>query len=572
MGTTNARRLHAARAVAAALAALALDATSLAAQRAPARVANIRQLTLVAAAPGERLEIVLDRAVTPEAAREAPDLLAIELDATRPAYGVHGRVFEGGLVAEIRLLAVGVPSRPRARLAIRTRGPSTHRIRVDGNRIVVELVPEGFELAPAVSAPAAPLPAAPPAAAPTAPVPLPEPVPVAAAPKTAELPSPLVESTIFEEDLPEARIEEAPAEVPPPLTPAAVPGLDAAPPTAPLAALAPEPAAAPAPRLREIYSVAPEAVPPLAVEARPTTLDELAPSPAAAGAPRLREIFVVEAETVAALDLPSPLTTDIAAALPANVESPVLRVVLPEEPEPDVALVPIAPIATAVEPAPATPPATAPGPEPPPTTEEATTMLPDEVVRADELVPPAEIARPLPAPPLPIQPSPPATRPSPATRVLGIERIEPGVVRITADGVLTYLSFRLENPERFVLELAGVVDASPVDSLQVDEPLLLRVRVGQYRHAPRPVTRVVFDLRTPSIPEIESTPTGLVVRFVRAVPRVAAAPQPPPAAAATNRSFSTLASLLTRASSRNAALQDATSSDQTNVTGRRARV
>jgi type IV pilus assembly protein PilQ len=81
-------------------------------------------------------------------------------------------------------------------------------------------------------------------------------------------------------------------------------------------------------------------------------------------------------------------------------------------------------------------------------------------------------------------------------------------IRISGDGALAYNAFRLENPSRLVIDLAGVKNSVAKSSINVADPLVKRVRVGQFKTAPDPVTRVVVDLGAKSnyqiIPDGES--------------------------------------------------------------------
>ncbi len=108
------------------------------------------------------------------------------------------------------------------------------------------------------------------------------------------------------------------------------------------------------------------------------------------------------------------------------------------------------------------------------------------------------------------------------------------VIQVAGDGEFSYSTFQLENPERFVIDLTGVVNSSatsvvPVASDQVDQ-----IRIGQFKPRPEPISRVVFDLRGSVQPAIERTADGLTVSFRPGepmAPRVAeAVPAPPPAA------------------------------------------
>jgi type IV pilus assembly protein PilQ len=121
-----------------------------------------------------------------------------------------------------------------------------------------------------------------------------------------------------------------------------------------------------------------------------------------------------------------------------------------------------------------------------------------------------------------------------ATRLSSIERIGEGTVRIAGDGEFAYSTFRLENPERFVIDLDGVLNRSDRGTLAISEKTLSRVRVSQFKAQPAPVARVVFDLTTPTVPAIERTSAGLVVRFGAepvAAAEKAAETAPAPAAA-----------------------------------------
>ena len=93
------------------------------------------------------------------------------------------------------------------------------------------------------------------------------------------------------------------------------------------------------------------------------------------------------------------------------------------------------------------------------------------------------------------------------------EEGEGTVVRITGDGNFAYSTFQLANPDRFVIDLDGVVNQSARSSAPLDGNILARIRVSQFKQRPEPVSRVVFDLRQTVPPTIERGPQGLVVRF-----------------------------------------------------------
>jgi type IV pilus assembly protein PilQ len=117
-------------------------------------------------------------------------------------------------------------------------------------------------------------------------------------------------------------------------------------------------------------------------------------------------------------------------------------------------------------------------------------------------------------------PDRPAVAPAPdgatATRLDGIEVLasEGGaVVRIAGDGAFPYSTFALDEPERFVIDIDGVINRSARPTLAVEGGILERVRVAQFKPYPKPVSRVVFDLRGKVVPVIERTADALVVTF-----------------------------------------------------------
>ena len=131
--------------------------------------------------------------------------------------------------------------------------------------------------------------------------------------------------------------------------------------------------------------------------------------------------------------------------------------------------------------------------------------------------PPAAPAAPAPALADLGTPDRPAVAPppggAPADRLEGLELVSDTTVRIAGNGEFAYSTFRLENPERFVIDLEGVQNASDRSVLPVGAGAVSRVRVSQFRAQPDAVSRVVFDLVSPAVPAIERTANGLIVRF-----------------------------------------------------------
>ncbi len=128
-----------------------------------------------------------------------------------------------------------------------------------------------------------------------------------------------------------------------------------------------------------------------------------------------------------------------------------------------------------------------------------------------------------------------------ATRLREIDVVADGsdsVVRVLGNGDFAYSTFLLSNPDRFVIDLAGVVNEGGRNTPPLAGDRLARVRVSQFRVQPQPVSRVVFDLKQASAPAVERTSVGLLVRFGdAAVPleaeRLSSAPEPRQAPEAT---------------------------------------
>ncbi|MEM1176859.1 MAG: type IV pilus secretin PilQ [Acidobacteriota bacterium] len=101
------------------------------------------------------------------------------------------------------------------------------------------------------------------------------------------------------------------------------------------------------------------------------------------------------------------------------------------------------------------------------------------------------------------------------------------VVQVVGDGEFAFSSFRLENPERFVIDLTGVVNTGASATVPVGSANVEQIRIGQFKPRPEPVSRVVFDLQDGSVPTITRTGDGLLVSFGgAAIPEVAAARVP----------------------------------------------
>ncbi len=88
------------------------------------------------------------------------------------------------------------------------------------------------------------------------------------------------------------------------------------------------------------------------------------------------------------------------------------------------------------------------------------------------------------------------------------------VVEVRADGPLAWSEFRLESPPRFVVDLPGAFSEAGARTLAVDHPRVDRARLGQFQPRPKPIARLVLDLRDGDTPiRVVRTPTGLELRI-----------------------------------------------------------
>jgi type IV pilus assembly protein PilQ len=97
--------------------------------------------------------------------------------------------------------------------------------------------------------------------------------------------------------------------------------------------------------------------------------------------------------------------------------------------------------------------------------------------------------------------------------------------------------FALDNPSRLVVDLYDTVLTAKANVWNVDNPQVSveKARVGQFQVSnPRPITRLVFDLKEPGLYSLDSDSNGLVVSFYKSQPSPAAPVDavPPPSAKA----------------------------------------
>jgi type IV pilus assembly protein PilQ len=125
-----------------------------------------------------------------------------------------------------------------------------------------------------------------------------------------------------------------------------------------------------------------------------------------------------------------------------------------------------------------------------------------------------------------------------SVRSVGADAINDAVeVRVEADGRLTYKAFKLDNPSRLVLDFTGVKNLARVNTVDVDDENVKRVRIAQFQPD---VARVVIDVARHMPYEIDASATGLTIAFGGAIARTTtdavkvaeATPVPPPSAPA----------------------------------------
>ncbi|MCP3980421.1 MAG: type IV pilus secretin PilQ [bacterium] len=97
------------------------------------------------------------------------------------------------------------------------------------------------------------------------------------------------------------------------------------------------------------------------------------------------------------------------------------------------------------------------------------------------------------------------------------------VVQLDLGSPAEFEAFLVENPDRLVLDLQGVVSRLGQYRFPIERDGVLRVRAAQHVSEPVPVTRVVFDLEGPLAYDVERTGDSLRVAFGPAE-RAAAAP------------------------------------------------
>ena len=100
-------------------------------------------------------------------------------------------------------------------------------------------------------------------------------------------------------------------------------------------------------------------------------------------------------------------------------------------------------------------------------------------------------------------------------RTVTVDRDDSGrpVVTLGGSSPLVYQTLELENPQRLVIDLKGTVSRVDKSQVPIDQDGVLRVRAGQFRRSPEPISRVVVDLEKPVPYHVETSGNDLKIAF-----------------------------------------------------------
>src|SRR5207244_7701365 len=96
-------------------------------------------------------------------------------------------------------------------------------------------------------------------------------------------------------------------------------------------------------------------------------------------------------------------------------------------------------------------------------------------------------------------------------------------VQLAADGDVAHNAFNLEKPSRVVSDLNGLTDKVAKGAINVNDAVVKKVRVAQFKGGADPVTRVVVDLAAKSAYKVTKDGDRLIVTF-----GASEGPAPPP--------------------------------------------
>lgn len=88
-----------------------------------------------------------------------------------------------------------------------------------------------------------------------------------------------------------------------------------------------------------------------------------------------------------------------------------------------------------------------------------------------------------------------------------------GMVYLAVDNLQDFRYFSLEAPKRFVLDLRGTLFSLSADQLDLNLPLVQKIRVRQFQSHPAPITRLVLDLNDEANISAQQVEGGLTIAF-----------------------------------------------------------
>jgi len=88
-----------------------------------------------------------------------------------------------------------------------------------------------------------------------------------------------------------------------------------------------------------------------------------------------------------------------------------------------------------------------------------------------------------------------------------------GLVYLGVDNLQDFRYFSLEAPKRFVLDLRGTLFSLSADQLDLNLPLVQKIRARQFQSHPAPITRLVLDLNDEANISVQEVEGGLTIAF-----------------------------------------------------------
>ncbi len=84
-------------------------------------------------------------------------------------------------------------------------------------------------------------------------------------------------------------------------------------------------------------------------------------------------------------------------------------------------------------------------------------------------------------------------------------------VIIQTTGLVKYRCFKIESPPKLVVDITGIKHSWDKKNMEVDNPLIKKVRTSQFQDEPEMVVRVVLDLSRQVSYEAESTASNIII-------------------------------------------------------------